>query len=99
MWTDQESLMIEVEYREGRPRLIVGPSTSNLRVPSGSKPETVFWLISVAEKITMAIRERTHATARGRFNFHSLRIQMHVGERQKVIGDFRFDLTGEVWER
>jgi len=90
--------MVEVEVKPVRPRLSVSPHTVRIKVLPGTPEEGIARLVRIAEQVAELLRPRIQITARGRFNFHAGRILMHVGEKQKQIGDFRFDLAGNVWE-
>jgi hypothetical protein len=90
--------MVEMEVKDVKPRLTVGKSRSSLKVRPGTTEIEVEILLKISDQITALLRPRIEATARGRFNFHASHIKMCVGDREKVIGTFRFDNEGNVIE-
>lgn len=90
--------MVEVEFKSIKPRLTVSQNQIKLKLTPGTSLDEVIRLIFVAEQIAAILRGRLLVTARGRFNFHSSRIVMTVGEKQKSVGAFRFDANGRVEE-
>lgn len=90
--------MVEIEFKNVKPRLTVSQNQIKLKVLPGTPLEEITRLVWVSEQVAKILRGRIQVTARGRFNFHSSRIVMMVGEKKKIIGAFRFDLSGRIYD-
>ena len=90
--------MVEIEFKQVKPRLTISQNETKLKLLPGTSLDEVIRLTTVAEQIASILRGRIRVTSRGRFNFHSSRIIMMVGDKNKSIGAFRFDHLGRVHE-